>query len=46
MVLNIGQYLTDIQLFEHLESGGAKKSKYWENCLYICPDEVPCNAYH
>ncbi len=29
----IGQYLTEIQLFENLESEGAKKSKYWENHL-------------
>ncbi len=29
----IGQYLTEIQLFENLESEGAKKSKYWENRL-------------
>ncbi len=28
-----GQYLAEIQLFENLESEGAKKSKYWENCL-------------
>ncbi len=26
----IGQYLAEIQLFENLESEGAKKSKYWE----------------
>ncbi len=29
----IGQYLAEIQLFENLESEGAKKSKYWENRL-------------
>ncbi len=29
----IGQYLAEIQLFEYLESEGAKKSKYWENRL-------------
>ncbi len=29
----IGQYLSEIQLFENLESEGAKKSKYWENHL-------------
>ncbi len=29
----IGQYLADIQLFENLESEGAKKSEYWENLL-------------
>ncbi len=30
---DIGQYLAEIQLFENLESEGAKKSKYWENHL-------------
>ncbi len=29
----IGQYLAEIQLFETLESEGAKKSKDWENGL-------------
>ncbi len=32
----IAQYLAEIQLFEYLESEGAKKnkkSKYWENHL-------------
>ncbi len=29
----IGQYLAEIQLFDNLESEGAKKSKYWENHL-------------
>ncbi len=29
----IGQDLSEIQLFENLESEGAKKSKYWENHL-------------
>ncbi len=29
----IGQYLAEMQLFEYLESEGAKKSKYWENRL-------------
>ncbi len=29
----VGQYLAEMQLFEYLESEGAKKSKYWENCL-------------
>ncbi len=29
----IGQYLVEIQLYENLESEGAKKSKYWENHL-------------
>ncbi len=28
-VFRIGQYLAEIQLFEYLESEGAKKSKYW-----------------
>ncbi len=28
-----GQYLAEMQLFENLESEGAKKSKYWENRL-------------
>ncbi len=32
-VVMIGQYLAEIQLFENLESEGAKKSKYWENVL-------------
>ncbi len=31
--VRIGQYLSEIQLFENLESEGAKKSKYWENRL-------------
>ncbi len=31
--VRIGQYLSEIQLFENLESEGAKKSKYWENHL-------------
>ncbi len=29
----IGQYLAEIQIFENLESEGAKKSNYWENRL-------------
>ncbi len=29
----IAQYLVEMQLFENLESEGAKKSKYWENHL-------------
>ncbi len=29
--VRIGLYLAEIQLFENLESEGAKKSKYWEN---------------
>ncbi len=33
--VRIGQYLAEIQLFEYLESEGAKKSKYWENRLYL-----------
>ncbi len=28
--VRIRQYLAEIQLFENLESEGAKKSKYWE----------------
>ena len=32
-------YLAEIQLFENLESEGAKKSKYWENHLWSCPNE-------
>ncbi len=31
--VRIGQYLAEIQLFENLESEGAKQSKYWENRL-------------
>ncbi len=31
--VRIEQYLAEIQLFENLESEGAKKSKYQENCL-------------
>ncbi len=31
--VRIGPYLAEIQLFENLESEGAKKSKYWENRL-------------
>ncbi len=31
--VRIGQYLSEIQLFEKLEYEGAKKSKYWENHL-------------
>ncbi len=31
--VRIGQYLAEIQLFENLESEGAKKSKYWETRL-------------
>ncbi len=27
----LGQCLAEKQLFENLESEGAKKSKYWEN---------------
>ncbi len=34
MVYRIGQYLAEIQLFENLETEGAKKkSKYGENPL-------------
>ena len=35
----IGQYLAEIQIFENLESEGAKISKHWENCLWNCPNE-------
>ncbi len=31
--VRIGQYLSEIQLFENLESEDAKKSKCCENCL-------------
>jgi len=31
--VKMGQYLAEIQLFENMESEGAKKSKYLENCL-------------
>ncbi len=31
--VRIGQYLAEIQLFENLESEGAKKSNYWVNRL-------------
>ncbi len=31
--IDIKQFLAEIQLFENLESGGANKSKYWENRL-------------
>ncbi len=31
--VRIGQYLSEIQLFENVESECAKKSKYWENHL-------------
>ncbi len=44
--VRIGQYLAEIQLFEYLESEGAKKSKYWENHLYSCPNEVLSNAQY
>ncbi len=42
----IGQYLAEIQLFENLESEGAKKSKYGENHLKSCPNEVLSIAYY
>ncbi len=29
----IEQYLAEMQLFVKLESEGAKKSEYWENCF-------------
>ncbi len=28
------------------KSGGAKKAKYWENLLKICPNEVLSNEYY
>ncbi len=31
----LGQYLAEMQLFENLESEGAKKSKYWENTFKV-----------
>ncbi len=31
-LVRIEQYLAETQLFENLQSEGAKKSKYWENC--------------
>ncbi len=36
------QYLAEMQLYENLESEGAKKSKHWEN---RCPNEVLSKAY-
>ncbi len=42
----LGKYLAKTQLFENLESEGAKKSEYWENHLYSCPNEVLSNAYY
>ncbi len=42
----IGQFLAEIQLFEKLESKGAKKSKYWENRLYSWPNYDLNNAYY
>ncbi len=33
MFVKIRQYLAEKQLFENLESEGAKKLKYWENRL-------------
>ncbi len=35
MIRYIEQYLAEIQVFENLESKGAKKSKYWENRLKL-----------
>ncbi len=34
--VRIVQYAAEIQLFENMESEGAKKSKFWENSLYSC----------
>ncbi len=42
MFVMIGQYLAEIQLFENLESEGAKT----ENHLEICSNEVLSNAYY
>ncbi len=42
----LGKYLAEIQLFENLESEGATKSKYWENHLLICPNEVLSYEYY
>ncbi len=39
-----GSYLAEMQLFENLESEGAKKSKYWQKRLKSCPNEVLSNA--
>ncbi len=33
LFVRIWQYLAEIQLFENLESEGAKNSKFWENRL-------------
>ncbi len=40
-----GLYLAEIQLFENLESEGAKKSKYWENRLFKV-DQMKFLAIH
>ncbi len=43
----IGEYLAEIQLFENLESEGAKKkSTFWENRLKSSPNQVLINAYY
>ncbi len=43
----IGQYLAEIQLFQYLESKGAKKNHNIEKiALKICPNEVLSNAYY
>ncbi len=39
-------FLAEIQLFKNLESEGAKKSKYSENRLESCPNEVLSHAYY
>ncbi len=41
----MGQYLAEMQLFKNLKSEGAKKSKYLENRLLSCPNEVLSYAY-
>ncbi len=38
--VRIWQYLAEIQLFENLESEGAKKSKYWENRLFVVQGHI------
>ncbi len=45
-VLFVRIWQAEIQLLEYLESEGAKKSKYWENRLYSCPNEVLSNAHY
>ncbi len=43
----IGQYLAEIQLFENLESEGAKKNLNIEKIAFkVVPSEVLSNAYY